>query len=88
MNPTTKFLVTCGGIAGDIKSELGSRTKVRSIRPNEPVGDYGDFIFESSGSDAVLMKLKYPAVVTILYPNECVFDALIPEVRDEARATI
>jgi hypothetical protein len=61
-----RFLVTDGGIAGDIKNELGPRTKAKAVRPNEPVGDYGDFVFESSGSDAVYMKLKYPDVVRIL----------------------
>lgn len=65
MNPT-KSLVTDGGVAGEIRNELGSRATVRKVRPNAPVGNYGNHIFESSESDAVLMKLKYPNEVTIL----------------------
>jgi hypothetical protein len=66
MTKKTRFLVTDGGIAGDIKSELGSRAKMRKVMPNEPDGDYGNHIFEGSESDAVLMKLKYPGVVRVL----------------------
>ena len=65
MTKNIRFLVSSGGTAGAIKDELGPRAKVRKVRPNEPVGDYGDFLFEASESDAVLMKLKYPNVTLI-----------------------
>ncbi len=67
MNSTTRIIVTCGGTAGDIRTELGSRCKgVRKVLPREPVGNYGDFIFEVFETDAVFLKLKYPKVVRMI----------------------
>ena len=65
MTKKTRFLVTCGGTAGDIRSELGPRATVRKVMPNEPVGNYGDFIFDAPERDAVLMKLRYSNVTLI-----------------------
>jgi len=64
---TNRILVTDGGIAGDIRDELGSRCPVSKVHHGDPDGCYGDFIFrELSASDAVMMKLKYPSAVRIL----------------------
>lgn len=65
MTKKTRFLVTCGGTAADIKGALGPRAKMRKIMPGEPVGNYGDFIFEAQERDAVLMKLRYSNVTLI-----------------------
>jgi len=62
----SKILVTCGGIAADIRSELGSRCHMRKVRPGEAIGNYGDFVFNVRDADAVLMKMKYPTVVRII----------------------
>jgi hypothetical protein len=66
MNSTARFICKCGGVAADIKSELGAKASMRKVRPREAVGSYGDFIFESSDAHAVLMKMKYPKVVRII----------------------
>ncbi len=61
MNST--ILVTCGGIAGDIRQQLGSGARVRKIQHDE--GNYGDFIFNVTEADASLER-KYPKVVRII----------------------
>ncbi len=66
MNSTTRFLCECGATAADIKSELGANATMRKIRPREAVGNYGDFIFESTLGVAVMFKMRYPAVVRII----------------------
>ncbi|MCW2285621.1 hypothetical protein M2323_003562 [Rhodoblastus acidophilus] len=66
MNKST-ILVTCGGIAGDIRQELGpARSQVKKVHHGDPVGSYGDFIFRVSENDAVRMMLKYPHAVEII----------------------
>ncbi len=60
------ILVICGATAADIRSELGSRCKMRKVRPGEADGEYGDFVFNVSDADAVLMKMKHPKVVRII----------------------
>jgi hypothetical protein len=64
MNPT--IICTCGATAADIRSELGANASMHKVRPHEAVGNYGDYVFQTSDADAVLMKLKYPKVVRII----------------------
>lgn len=64
MNST--IIVTRGGTADDIRSELGSRCHMRKLRPGEAIGNYGDFVSNVRDADAVLMKMKHPKVVRII----------------------
>ena len=64
MNPT--IICTCGATAAHIRSELGANASMHKVRPHEAVGNYGDYVFQTSDADAVLMKLKYPKVVRII----------------------
>ncbi len=64
MNST--ILVTCGGIAGDIRQQLGSRARMQKVEDGEPIGNYGDYIFDVSEADAARMNRKYPNKVTII----------------------
>ena len=64
MNST--ILVTCGGTAGDIRQQLGSRARVRKVKDGEPIGNYGDHIFEVTEDDAAQMKRKHPNAVRII----------------------
>ncbi len=66
MNATVRFLCSCGGVAADIRSALGSRCNMRKVKPYGPVGNYGDFIFESSKQDAIWVAKKHPNFVYIL----------------------
>jgi hypothetical protein len=65
MNSTT-VIVTCGATAADIRSELRANASMRKVRPRETVGNYGDYVFQMSEDNAILMQQKYPAVVRII----------------------
>jgi len=64
MNST--ILVTCGGTAGDIREQLGSRARVRKVKDGEAIGNYGDHVFQTSASDAALLEKRYPDFVRII----------------------
>ena len=49
-----------------IRSELGANASMRKVRPHEAVGNYGDYVFQTSDADAVFMKLKHAKVVRII----------------------